>query len=76
VECLTNWLNFGLSGVSLSKLENEYKAILDFVFDIDEENMETYSSCICVLLKLPLQNNQLNYISTAILNKVIAFKDR
>lgn len=76
IECFTNWIEVGLSGVTLSKLDKEFNELLEFVFNIDPENMETYSECICLLLRLPLQNEQLHDLGLFILNKVISFKDR
>lgn len=38
--------------------------------------METYSECISLLLRLPLQNQQMGGLGLIILNKVISFKPR
>ncbi len=69
-------MEVGFNAVSLARLETNYISIIDFLFNIDQENMETYSECICVLLRLPLQGEQMGNLGLIILNKVIAFKDR
>ncbi len=76
IECFSNWLSIGLSGYILGKLSSDYNKLLEFVFNIDIENMETYSNCICLLLRLPLKSNQMNDISSIILNRIIAFEQR
>jgi len=69
-------VELGFNANTLAKIENNYVSIIDFLFNIDQENMETYSECICVLLRLPLQGEQMGKLGLIILNKVIAFKDR
>lgn len=76
IDCFKNWIEFGFSSHSLTKLTSDYSTVLEFIFQIDPENMETYSECICLLLRLPLQDDQMQGLTIAILNKVIAFKDR
>ena len=76
IECFTNWLNIGLPGFILGKLTSDYNKLLEFVFNIDIQNMETYSNCICLLLRLPLKSNQMNDVSSLILNRIIAFEQR
>jgi hypothetical protein len=76
IECLTSWIQLGISPDILGKLSNEYSNLLEFVFVIDVKSMETYSDCICLLLRMPLQTNQVTDLSLVILNKVISFRDR
>lgn len=69
-------MEVGLSGVIISKLVKEYSLILDFIFQIDVDNMETYSECICMLLRLNIQSDQMGELSKIILNRIISFKER
>ena len=65
-----------MSSTTLARLETNYVSVIDFLFNIDLENMETYSECICVLLRLPLKGEQMGNLGLMILNKVSALKDR
>jgi hypothetical protein len=76
VECFKNWIDLGLNPSTYAKLQTDLISVIDFVFKIDNENIETYSECICLLLRLPLQNEQMGTLGMIILNKVISFKDR
>ncbi len=38
--------------------------------------METYSNCICILLKLPLQTDQMTSITSIILSRIFQFEQR
>jgi hypothetical protein len=69
-------VEIGLSGITIAKLQTDYSAIIDFIFLIDPANMETYSECICMLLRLPWQNVQMKSLGAIILNKVISFQER
>ena len=66
----------GLNAPTYNKLQSDLISVIDFIFKIDNENIETYSECICLLLRLPLQNEQMGPLGLIILNKVISFKDR
>jgi hypothetical protein len=48
--------------------------LINFIFKIDNENIEIYSECISLLLRLPLQDQQLSNLGLIILNKVTSFK--
>jgi transportin-3 len=77
IECFTNWTNVGLPGQTLSKLPKDYVELMNFIFDLktDEGNLEAHAECICLLLRLPLQNEQMRELSQFILGRVINLKD-
>ena len=76
MECFKNWIELGLNSSTYNKLQSDLISVINFIFLIDNENIETYSECICLLLRLPLQNEQMGGLGMIILNKVISFKDR
>ena len=76
MECFKNWIELGLNSCTYYKLQSDLIAVINFIFLIDNDNIETYSECICLLLRLPLMNDQMGGLGMIILNKVISFKDR
>jgi hypothetical protein len=76
VECFKNWVVLGLNATTLQKLQTNEISLINFVFNIDNENLDTYSDCICVLLKLPFHNENLKPLGQLVLSKVISFKER
>lgn len=55
-------------------MSTDYIGIINFIFEINNENIESYSDCISLLLKLPFQ--QVNNLGQIILDRILAFKIR
>ena len=53
LDTLNNYLYIDLDEKTYLKFNNEYLPIINFIFQIDEENLEKHSECICNLLYLP-----------------------
>ena len=52
LETFTNWLKLGLNENTIEKLNNEYIDIINFVFEINDSNIQKHTDCICYLLEL------------------------
>jgi hypothetical protein len=59
----------------LKKLENEYISIIDFIFEINDDNLDTYSECVCNLVKIPFDEND-NKFALMIINRICSLYDR
>ena len=67
------YLDFGEK--IIIKFNNEYLPIIDFIFNIDEENLDIYSESICGLFNLPLNKENMRNLAQIIFSKVLKFKD-
>ena len=67
------YLDFGEK--IIIKFNNEYLPIIDFIFNIDEENLDIYSESICGLLNLPLNKKNMRNLAQIIFSKVLKFKE-
>ena len=67
------YLDFGEK--IIIKFNNEYLPIIDFIFNIDEENLDIYSESICGLLNLPLNKENMRNLAQIIFSKVMKFKE-
>ena len=75
LETLINYISIELEENVILKFNNEYLPIIDFIFQINEENIEKYSECICYLLQFPLHKGNMRNIAQIIFSKVLNFKD-
>lgn len=67
--------NYKLSDEIILKFNDVYQPIINFIFQIDEENLDKHSECICNLLQLPLEKNNMRNLAQNIFGKVLTFKD-
>ena len=56
-------------------MENEYLSIIDFIFDINDDNLDIYSECVCNLVKIPTEGND-NKFAIMILNRIYSLNNR
>ena len=75
LETIINYINFPLNDEILLKFNNEYFPIVNFIFQISEENLEKQSECICSLLTFPLGKQNMNNLTQYIFSKIISLKD-
>ena len=75
LEIIINYINFPLNDDILYKFNNEYIPIVNFIFQINEENLEKQSECICSLLQFPLQNKNLSNLTQIIFTKIFEYKN-
>lgn len=75
LETIINYINFPLNEETMLKFNNEYFPIVNFIFQINEENLEKQSDCICSLLTFPLQKDNMSNLTQYIFSKIISLKD-
>ena len=75
LETFTNWLKLGLNENTIEKLNNEYIDIINFVFEINDSNIQKHTDCICYLLELPLDNQEMENLAKIIFSKILPFKE-
>ena len=75
LDTINNYLYIDLEEEIYIKFNNEYLPIINFIFQIDEENLEKHSDCICNLLYLPLQNKNMNILSQIVFGKIFQYKE-
>ena len=75
LDTINNYLYVKFDENVLLKFNNEYLPIINFIFQINEENLEKHSECICSLLYLPLQEEKLRTLAQIIFSKILQFKD-
>ena len=75
LETVNNYLYLNLEPNIIMKFNNEYLPIIDFIFKLEEENLDKHSECICGLLSLPLQEKSMRNLAQIIFSKIINFKD-
>ena len=56
-------------------MEKEYISIIDFIFDINDDNLDAYSECVCNLVKIPMDDNDNNF-ALMIINRICSLYDR
>jgi hypothetical protein len=59
LETLINYISIELDESVLIKFNNDYLPIINFIFQINEDNLEKHSECICYLLQLPLHKDNM-----------------
>jgi hypothetical protein len=75
LETINNYLYINLTEDVILKFNDEYLPIINFIFQIDEENLEKHNECICSLLYLPLQKEKMQNLAKIIFSKIFEFKD-
>ena len=75
LETINNYLYINLEENVILKFNDEYLPIINFIFQIDEENLEKHNECICSLLYLPLQQEKMQNLAKIIFSKILLFKD-
>ena len=75
LDTLNEYLYIDLDENILLKFNNEFLPIINFIFDINEENLEKHSDCICNLLNFPLYLDKMKPLSQIIFPKILQFKD-
>ena len=75
LETLINYINIELDENVLIKFNNDYLPIINFIFQINEDNLEKHSECICYLLQLPLHKDNMRELAKFIFSKILIFKD-
>ena len=75
LDTINNYLYIHFDESVLLKFNNEYLPIINFIFQIDEENLEKHSECICSLLYLPLQEKKMRPLAQVIFGKILQFKE-
>ena len=75
LETINNYLYIHFDENILLKFKDEYLPIVNFIFQIDEENLEKHSECICSLLYLPLHEENMKTLAQFIFSKILEFKD-
>ena len=75
LETIINYMNFPLNDETIIKFNNEYFPIVNFIFQINQENLQKQSECICALLEFPLHKNNMSNLSQFIFSKILLLKD-
>ena len=75
LDTLNNYLYIDLKDDIILKFNKEYLPIINFIFQIKEENLEKHSECICNLLNLPLNEENMRTLAQFIFSKILQFKD-
>lgn len=75
LEAFTNWISFGLKDETLVKLDKDFIDIINFVFSIEQKNMPKHAECICMLLQLPLEIEEMRSLGKLIYSKILPYKD-
>ena len=75
LETINNYLYIEMDDNIILKFNNEYLPIINFIFQIDDENLDRHGECICSLLNLPLQENNMSNLAQIIFSKILQFKD-
>ncbi len=75
LETLINYISIELDENVLIKFNNDYLPIINFIFQINEDNLEKHSECICYLLQLPLHKDNMRDLAKFIFTKILNFKD-
>lgn len=75
LETIINYISCDMDENSILRFNNDYMPIIDFIFQINEENLEKHSDCIYYLLQFPLNNNNMKTLAQHIFSKILNFKD-
>ena len=75
LDTLNNYLYIDLKDDLIAKFNKEYLPIINFIFQINEENIEKHSECICNLLNLPLHDEKMRPLAQFIFSKILQFKE-
>ena len=75
LETIINYINFPLNEDTMLKFNNDYFPIVNYIFQIDQENLDKQSECICCLLHFPLQKENMRNLSQYLFSKILSLKD-
>ena len=75
LETINNYLYVEFNEEIILKFNNEYLPIINFIFQIDDENLDRHGECICSLLNLPLQEDNMRNLAQVIFSKILQFKE-
>ena len=75
LDTLNEYLYIDLDENIILKFNNEFLPIINFIFEINEENLEKHSGCICNLLNFPLHQESMKPLSQIIFPKILQFKE-
>ena len=75
LETINNYLYIDFDENMILKFNNEFLPIINFIFEIDEQNLDRHAECICNLFNFPLQENNMQNLSKIIFSKIATFKD-
>lgn len=71
LKTLISWLDFGLSDKTKQSLLENYSNIVNFIFDISEENLNYHKNCICMLMLETSSSSMLRYKNSNNINHKI-----
>ena len=75
LDTLNEYLYIDLEENIMLKFNNEFLPIINFIFELNEENLEKHSDCICNLLYFPLHFDSMKPLAQIIFSKILQFKD-
>ena len=75
LETINNYLFIDFDESVLLKFNGEYLPIINFIFQIDEENLDKHSECINSLLSLPLEEEKMRNLAQKIFSEIFKFKE-
>lgn len=75
LETFINYISIKIDEKVMLKFNSDYLPIINFIFQINEENLEKHSECICYLLQLPLHNDKMRNLAQIIFTKILNFKE-
>ena len=75
LETINNYLSLQLDQEVILKFNNDYLPIINFIFQINEQNLDKYTECICNLLYLPLKQENMRNLAQIISSKILEFKN-
>ena len=75
LEAFTNWTKFDLEGKALTRLDTDFIDVLNFIFTIEQNNMQKHGECIGMLLQLPLESPEMQNLAKLVFSKILPYKD-
>ena len=75
LETFINYISIKFDEKVMLKFNSDYLPIINFIFQINEENLEKHSECICYILQLPLHSDKMRNLAQIIFTKILNFKD-
>ena len=75
LDTINNYFYINLDEKEILKFNDQYLPIINFIFQIDEENLDKHNECICNLLYLPLKHEKMQTLAKIIFSKISQFKE-
>ena len=75
LDTINNYLYIEFDVNTIAKFNDKYLPIINFIFEIKEDNLDKHAECICNLFNLPLQENNMENLSKIIFSEIMKFKD-